>query len=594
MKSSFLGSLNQKFIFAIIAGFLSTSVLFMVAFTHLYATQLERERTLDRSKTEKMLEIYVQNNQLKQEIKKLIDYNAKETLNIKSLFWPLEQFNSLLSPYNVFNPSEDNNRLEPNYEVLNKITVIPEPYDVSFLSINGDAYELRYQAMVMALRFIGAGAFLIILVIITMYWLMNLFVINPIEQLVLASEKIAEGNLDTRVAVFGERKSKDEMKRLGTAFNKMAENLEVSLREIELKEKFQQALIDAIPDGIRVIDSNYHIVSANKAYKKYTEYKEPNDERVFCYQSSHKRNAPCQTAMTTCPLKEIKEKPEAITVVQTFCYGDGKEEYVEVRAAPINFSKDGEGNEKDLLIVESIRDLTKDIRFSHQQKLSSIGLLATSVAHEMRNPLGSVRLVVDGLINRLEKKDLALEENIKYLKMINEQLVTCIDVTERLLKMGRISSGKLEKINCSNAIKETISLLDYEAKKQGIKVNINAPEKPVYIMASESEFRIVMVNLVQNAFNAVSSDGEINVYVNDDNQKVTIKVADNGQGIEKNKLPRIFEPFFSDRKKKDDNKEGTGLGLTITKSIVEGFGGTIKVESKMLEGTTFSLDFPKI
>ena len=239
MRSSFLGSLNKKFIFAITVGFLSTSVLFMVVFTHLYATQLQRERMQEKNKTERLLEIYIQNTQLRQELRKIIDLNGTKTA-----------------------PNID-------YEIIRKMITPPlEQLEAPLFIVDSDSYELRYRAMLIAIRLIGAGAILIVLVMSALYLLMNYYVIDPVENLVSASERLAKGDLTARVEIVGEKKRNDEMKILAVAFNKMAENLQSSLKAIELKEKFQQALIDAIPDGIRVIKKDLKNITSNKENKK--------------------------------------------------------------------------------------------------------------------------------------------------------------------------------------------------------------------------------------------------------------------------------------------------------------------------------------
>ena len=206
----------------------------------------------------------------------------------------------------------------------------------------------------------------------------------------------------------------------------------------------------------------------------------------------------------------------------------------------------------------------------------------------MRNPLGSVQLVLENIIERIETSKIDFKEISKFLCLIQEQLKTCIDVTERMLKLARMPDNKHEPVNLSLAIKETLDLLDYEAKKNGIRVLLDVLDKNIFVIATESEVRMAVVNLVQNAFHAMPTGGELSLSAYKEKDNVIMSVKDNGKGIEKDELDRIFEPFFSARAKGD----GTGLGLTITKTIVEKFKGTITVNSQKNKGSTFFVSLP--
>ncbi|OPZ79144.1 MAG: Sporulation kinase A [Alphaproteobacteria bacterium ADurb.Bin438] len=420
--------------------------------------------------------------------------------------------------------------------------------------------------------------------LILLHLAVKYFVSNKVNAIVRFSEKFAEGDLGARVFLKPFMKNPDELTKLALSFNKMANSLEKSLDEIRKKEHFLQALIDAIPDGVRVIDENYNIVVANKAY--YMLIKEDAVPNVImkCYDSSHKRQSPCQKSLVTCPLKELCNK-DSIKAVQRFITSEGEEIPVEVNAASLD-KDDNNGR----LIVESIRDLTKDIRFSHQQKLSSVGMLAAGIAHELRNPLGSVRLILEGISSKIEADKIKKEEVLKYLDKVTVQIVNCSKVTEILLKLSRLPSNELEDVNLTLAINEVKTLLDYESKKRGIEVIFNHEGEDLFISATESEIRMVLLNILQNAFNAMNNGGNVFVYLEKSEQRVQVAIKDEGVGIDEENLTKIFDPFFSSRAKKDES--GTGIGLTITKNMVERHKGKIIVKSKKGEGTTFILDFP--
>ena len=142
--------------------------------------------------------------------------------------------------------------------------------------------------------------------------------------------------------------------------------------------------------------------------------------------------------------------------------------HLAINAAPLNI-QDAQGKTLNY-IVESIRDLSEDIRFSHQQKLSSLGFLATSVAHEMKNHLGSIRMITEGLLNKYFQNRSDEDEEKKYLTLIDKQLVECINVPERLLKMAQFSQEEQSKFSLQSGIHDVISLLDYEARSEERRV----------------------------------------------------------------------------------------------------------------------------
>jgi signal transduction histidine kinase len=264
---------------------------------------------------------------------------------------------------------------------------------------------------------------------------------------------------------------------------------------------------------------------------------------------------------------------------------DGSEIDVEVHAAPLI------GQEGELLVVESIRDLAADIRFSHEQKLSELGRLATGVAHEIRNPLASVRLALQGLLKRAEGGSMTAEEAVRYLMLVDGQIDKCIDVTDRLLKLSMHAGGRPQLLSVKPAIEETVSLLSYEAEAKQIDVVIDLPsEETCRVMASDSDLRMIVLNLVQNAFHALPLGGRLDIQGQARDAMFEIVFSDNGAGIPEDALPRIFDPFFSRRA---DGQPGTGLGLTIVKSLAKRLGGGVSVESKEGLGTRFILRLPR-
>ena len=150
--------------------------------------------------------------------------------------------------------------------------------------------------------------------------------------------------------------------------------------------------------------------------------------------------------------------------------------------------------------------------------------------------------------------------------------------------------GHSELVDIHQAVKDTLSLVKWDAEEASIRIVEAFPEQPLRVFASESEIRMLVLNMVQNAFHAMPSGGELRITGNLDNGEIKIDFEDTGIGIPPENLTKIFMPFFSRRA---DNVEGTGLGLPISLAIAERYGGTLEVDSEPGKGCRFVLKLPE-
>ncbi|MDR1694909.1 MAG: GHKL domain-containing protein [Lactobacillaceae bacterium] len=450
-------------------------------------------------------------------------------------------------------------------------------------------YDEKYSTMNEAIKVLIASAILIFIFIMLLWLLLKRWVIAPLDTLSQFSRLVSENLFSLRLEVPKKVVFQDEFFYLYRTFNKMLDNIEDNIDEIKSKEEFLQSLIDNIPDGIRVIDEKANIIIANKQYYKQIGCSESHIMKK-CYKSSQNLDSRCPKSMFTCPLTEIfTNRLESTKTIQYFANNPNNRLYI--NSAPLTVMVN---DEKQKYIVEAIRDLSEDIRFSHQQKLSSLGFLATAVAHEMKNNLGSIRIILEGMLERIENNKSSQNELKKYLTMVNSQVIESISVPERLLKLSRMPNENLEDVNCFDNINDIVKLLDYEAKSQGVKIDINTADKNIVIKGISNDFKIVIINLLQNAFKAIKKDGRITIEIKEKVRTVSIDVSDNGKGIAAKDIKYIFDPFYSEGKIGKGSKTGTGLGLSIVKTIVDNFNGKIKVKSKKDIGTTFTMSFPSV
>lgn len=537
-------SLNKKFIYSIVIFFMITALIFLYSFYLTYGLRFQDELKNNISRNQQYVNLLYENNLMRKELKKI------------SNFYPQVKISQPLS----FQTSDN---LES--------TISHEKKRILQLQKN---YDDRYASIIGGIKIVGASSVLIFLALLLLWFLLKRWVVTPLQILADVSQNVTSGDLSQRAILKKQRFFLDETDILIDTFNNMLNNLEASIQEIKETENFLQKIIDGIPDGLRVIDKNHNIIIANKAYYKQVGTK---DKKLKCFEASQNRNLPCNTNITNCPLKEICESGKKhIHVIQQFAHDPNKHLYI--NAAPLKIKN-------QTMIIEVIRDLSDDIKFSHQQKLSSLGFMATSVAHEMKNHLGAIRMIIERLI---EQNDLSKEQE-KLLQLVLQQIIESIDVPERLLKLSRITTDENQEINCYNNIKSVVSLVDYEAKSHGINIKIEGDQN-LTIIGNENDFKMMIINLILNAIKAGRDNGEIIISIDKNKKNKIIAIKDNGCGIAKDVLPHIFEPFYSDGKEGDIG--GTGLGLAIVKSIIEKHKGHISVESELGIGTCFYLSFP--
>jgi signal transduction histidine kinase len=286
--------------------------------------------------------------------------------------------------------------------------------------------------------------------------------------------------------------------------------------------------------------------------------------------------------LTTCPVHQISVTGKPVKALQRFIRADGTSLEVEVFAAPMRAG--GEFQQRTF-IVEAIRDLQKEVDFSLEQKLATMAQVATGVAHEIRNPLASIRLALQSGLRSAERGG-DVDQIIKYLKHVDSQIDNCIEVTERLFKLSEPRSDQLQLVSLNTATEETISLVAHEGAQRGVNIQLELDPADVRVMSTDSEIRMVVLNLVQNAFHAMPDGGSLRIITRTNRELAELVVADTGTGISVEDLPHIFEPFFSHRA---DGVKGTGLGLAICRSIVTRYNGRIDVDTTVGKGTSFTV-----
>jgi signal transduction histidine kinase len=219
-----------------------------------------------------------------------------------------------------------------------------------------------------------------------------------------------------------------------------------------------------------------------------------------------------------------------------------------------------------------------------QEQLRSAGRLAAKIAHQIKNPLGIISNAAYNLQRALQE---GKPPNPQQLQIIREEVERADQTITKLMGYAQLAESKVERLNVAEEIDRAVDHALPAAAKYPITVKKDcAPDLPV-LMMQRGHLSELLVNLLQNAREAMLGKGRIAITARaDENQSVIITIEDDGPGIAKTKLDKIFQPYFTTKEK------GTGLGLSIVKHNAELYGGSVQVESELGKGTRFVLQFP--
>jgi len=228
-------------------------------------------------------------------------------------------------------------------------------------------------------------------------------------------------------------------------------------------------------------------------------------------------------------------------------------------------------------------------------KMIALSKMAAGIAHEVNNPLASIAEKAGWMKDLLAEEDIAASPNFAEFSESVDKIEQHVDrarkIIHNLLGFARRMEPAKEKINVHNLLDETTGFLENEARYVNIHIEKQYGENVPVITSDLSQIQQVVLNLLNNAIDAIGHDGTITVSTqyHEKSGEVEINVADTGKGIAEADLNKIFDPFFTTK----EVGKGTGLGLSISYSIIEKLGGKLKVQSKVGEGTVFTLLLPK-
>jgi len=222
--------------------------------------------------------------------------------------------------------------------------------------------------------------------------------------------------------------------------------------------------------------------------------------------------------------------------------------------------------------------------------MSSIGLLAAGVAHEVNTPLAVISSYTQMLAKELRQD----EKKSTLLDRITHQVFRASEIVNNLLNFSRTSGAEFVEVDLNKIVHDTLALLEHQFKVARVRVECKLASELPHIHGNTGKLQQVFLNLFLNARDAMPGGGTLSVRTWN-GSAVNIAVSDTGSGIAQEHIARIYDPFFTTKTlAKDGQRRGTGLGLSVTYGIIQEHAGKISVRSEPGRGTTFYLEFPML
>ncbi|MBZ4681939.1 MAG: two-component system, NtrC family, sensor kinase [Thermodesulfobacterium sp.] len=419
-----------------------------------------------------------------------------------------------------------------------------------------------------------SGMLTVILLLITIEGVFWTIVGKPIKKLTVHFRNIISGNVPLSQRLEVERG--DEIGELLQSFNQLANHLFEAQEAIKTYAQTLQTIFNHITDPLALVNLNCKVEVSNRAYQEWISQKKGPVFNTECDPLKADQNKTCPIAL----IRRVIETQQPVSEYISSTEGG----YYYTHLYPV-FDQTG----KVIKVVHYVEDVTEKKKIEEQmaitEKLAAIGQLAAGIAHEINNPLGGIILCLNNVIRS------SMDEKTKnqHIKLINQGLSRIQNIIKVLLDFSRTTELNLRVCEIKDLIENVLKLINYYLKEKNIKLKIELEQKlsPVYLDSNKIEQ--VLLNLILNAVDAMENSEEkvltIKVYHKDG--KMFIEVSDTGSGIPPHVAEKVFDPFFTTK----PLGKGTGLGLFISKSIVEQHGGKIWFTTSE-KGTTFVVEIP--
>jgi PAS domain S-box-containing protein len=429
-------------------------------------------------------------------------------------------------------------------------------------------------------RYLFSSIFAVgVVAVLVVGWAISQRIIRPIISLVQTSQDIAQGNLDRRTGL----KSDDEIGILASTFDDMTAELQKKTIELRDEATKLNAILNSIADGVVVQDTQGNIITTNPSAEKMLAA--IGDDIILF--------APEFTADNVLSPSDNGDHNQQLQLLQHLTglefrsarRLETEENVYSALSAPV-VSGDGE----ELGIVVVLRDITREVE---AEKLKDDFI--TSMSHELRTPPTAIKGYVDLL--KMTASGQLDERQLGFIEAIDQNVKDLLNIIQQMLDLSQIDAGNL---GIDQELQNLTELVELEAENwigkmaaKELTFNVVVPDEPIWVRGDWNRLTKVVYHLLSNACNYTLPGGQVDISVSQKNVLVEVDVKDTGVGISEENERFLFTRFFrAIHQEETFDVSGAGLGLYMSKAIIETHGGRIWMESELNVGSTFSFALP--
>lgn len=490
--------------------------------------------------------------------------DTKELTNINALNYPLMDPSLLLGSFQgeskellVEDVNRSSNTLHYAVPIMGKNSdVLGSLYMVASLSsvysVLGYARSIFISAVAVALAITSVMAYF-----------MASSVTKPIKELTASAKKMSEGNFDQEIEV----KGNDEIGKLSKMFNGLNRDLGNTFDRLELERSKLNTIFDYMAEGVLAIDRNRRLVHAN-----------PIARNILSLSKNHVGSV-VDFSMVNITDIDFKD----VSTLSGEVNAQIKDVFYKIKYAP--YKSEG----KVLGVIVVLQDINEEHRLDVMRRE-----FVANVSHELKTPITTIGSYTETMLD----VDMDLESIRNFLRVIDRENNRMARLVTDLLQLSNMdykeTKWNYEVVDTYDFLSTNINSLDMLIKEKHHKVTLDVPMDINSMYVDKHGADQVFRNIFSNALKYTRKGGEIKVIAKSEGASVEIIVEDNGIGIQREDLNKIFERFYRVEKSRSREMGGTGLGLSISKEILESMGGRISVESEIGVGTKMTLRFPGV
>ncbi len=366
------------------------------------------------------------------------------------------------------------------------------------------------------------------------------------------------------------------------ALNKLSkldeEQIRALLFDLASENEMLEMVLNSMTDGILVTDLDHKISFTNQGIKTLLPMLRSDPEEQLLWEAVNDEEIANFLRESVQEQKRIEEEEFTLD-------GSGSGRTLSFSVVPIVKENELRGS---LILVSDITERRKrEARLRRAESLASLTTLAAGVAHEIKNPLGSIGIHIQ-LIQKALKQNQCLDEESagRYLEIITEEIERLNGIVVDFLFAVRPMDTNMKRTTINGVVEELIEFIKYELEESQVKLETKLDKNLPKIDLDEKYMKQALINIIKNGVAAMDGGGTLTIVTREDQGYVHIDVSDSGIGMSEEQLSKIFEPYYTTK------EFGSGLGLTVVYKVVREHNGEVTVHSREDQGTTFTISVP--